>query len=85
MNFFTKGEYPITDTVLCEFLSQEKNSYSTDNKDKILSELMQNIRFIAPQNKVDHDTESILNALFKQYDQQNILTAKFLYYLRDVS
>jgi hypothetical protein len=85
INFFTKGEYPITDKVLCEFLSQRKDNDFIVTQHQTLSELMKNIRFVAPQNKVEHDADSILNALYYQYDRQNILTSKFLHYLRDIS
>jgi hypothetical protein len=45
---------------------------------------MKSIRFVAHPSPQPKNTQTLLDTLHQEYDQQNTLTARFLHHLRDV-
>jgi len=86
--FFTDGTHAVTTASLVDFLSyqyrQKKKKLHAGDDQKTLSDLMRSIRFVSPQGHAPKHTQTILNTLYQEYDQQNTLTARFLHHLRDV-
>ncbi len=87
-SFFTDGTPAVTVASLVDFLSYKKNQKKRklhlEDDQKTLSHLMKSIRFVALETPKPRNTASILEALHREYDQQNTLTARFLHHLRDV-
>lgn len=87
-SFFTDGTQAVTVSSLVDFLSYKKNQQKkklhAGDDQKNLSDLMKGIRFVSPQGHTPKHTQTLLNTLYQEYDQQNTLTARFLHHLRDV-